>query len=318
MPNIVILDGHVLNPGDISWKPLLELGELTVYDRTERSEVIARSKNADYLLVNKVLLDREILEHLPQLKCICLLATGYNNIDIIAARAQGVDVCNAGEYGTQSVAQHVFALLLHHTNQVALHDESVCQGEWSKSIDWSYIKMPLTELVGLTLGVFGYGSIGQKVAQIGLAMGMNVIAIRHNQTEQIDGHVKFVSTEEIFSQSDVLTLHVPLTEVTKNMINRSTLLKMKKSAILINTARGGLINEEDLTWALKEELIEGAYLDVLSQEPPKEGNPLIGLDNCIITPHIAWASTSSRRRLLGIVADNVKSHLSKNPQNLVN
>lgn len=317
-PNIVVLDGHTLNPGDLSWQELQNLGKVTVYDRSNGDEVVPRSKTAHILVVNKVPITREQIEQLPDLQCICVSATGYNNIDLQATRERGICVSNAVGYGTFSVAQHVFALLLELSNNVALHHQSVLNGDWSNQPDFSYWKKPLIELNGKTMGILGFGRIGQKVASIAMAMGMRVIAThRHPERDALVG-VTFVRIEDLFSSSDVVSLTVPLNDKTNQIVNAKLLERMKPSAFLINTGRGELINEADLLQALQSGKLAGAGLDVLDGEPPRPDNPLFGLSNCIITPHQAWASREARQRLLNITGTNVASFLRGKPQNVVN
>lgn len=317
-PNIVVLDGHTLNPGDLSWQTLQNLGSVTVYDRSNSDEVVPRSKAAQILVVNKVQITREHIEQLPDLKCICVSATGYNNIDLQATRERGICVSNAVGYGTFSVAQHVFALLLELTNHVALHHQSVLNGDWSNQPDFAYWKKPLIELNGKTMGILGFGRIGQKVASIAMALGMRVIAThRHPERDALVG-VTFVRIEDLFSSSDVVSLTVPLNDKTHQIVNAKLLERMKPSAFLINTGRGELINEADLLKALQEEKLAGAGLDVLDGEPPRPDHPLFALPNCIITPHQAWASREARQRLLNITGTNVVSFLRGKPQNVVN
>ena len=314
---ITILDGYAVNPGDLDWSPLAHLGDLKIYDRTSHDEIVDRAKESDYLLVNKVALTEELICSLPNLKCICLLATGYNNVDIRIARSQGIDVCNAVGYSTASVAQHVFALILELSNLTKFHSDGVHQGIWSRSIDWCYWNAPLTELTGMGLGIYGLGKIGLQVALIGKAFGMHVMA--HTRSAiSTDNHIESVSLEELFTKSDVLSLHAPLTESNQGVVNAHNLSKMQSQAILINTSRGGLINEQDLADALKSGAIGGAGLDVLCQEPPAFDNPLFGVKNCIITPHIAWATPQSRKRLIESVAQNIAAHQKGNPISVVN
>jgi glycerate dehydrogenase len=316
-PNIVILDGYTLNPGDLSWNELKNLGTVQIYDRSTPEEIVPRAKDADVLIVNKVVISRAHLEQLPKLSCICVSATGYNNIDLVAAREQSISVANAVGYGTYSVAQQVFALLLELTNHVALHHQSVLNGDWSKQPDFSYWKKPLVELNGKTMGILGFGRIGQKVASIAMAMGMRVLAShRHPERDALVG-VTFVRIEDLFASSDVVSLTVPLNDKTHHIVNANLLARMKPSAFLINTGRGELINEADLYQALKNGQLAGAGLDVLDGEPPRADHPLFELPNCIITPHQAWASREARQRLLEITVSNVASYLRGKPQNVV-
>lgn len=318
MPKIVILDGYTTNPGDLSWEPIAQLGDLRVHDRTPDNLIYKRAQNADIVIVNKTELDMYYIGSLRKLKLICTLATGYNNIDLYGANNFGVTVCNAVGYSTPSVAQHAFSLLLKMTNQVTLHNQSVQSGGWSNAPDWCYWKQPLVELAGKTMGIYGFGKIGQQVAQIALAFGMKVIAHRKNIHQTPPPMVEYVSLENLFSESDVLTLHAPLSAENEGIVNAQNLSLMKPSAYLINTGRGGLVNELDLKNALLDGKIAGAGLDVLSTEPPPKDHPLIGIQNCILTPHQAWATKESRQRLIQIVADNIKAFLSGKPQNVVN
>ncbi|MCE7040985.1 D-2-hydroxyacid dehydrogenase [Dyadobacter sp. CY312] len=314
---IVILDGYTLNPGDLDWAPLLELGEVEIYDRSGKNEIVERALEAEAILVNKVVISREILEQLPKLKYIGVAATGYNNIDIEAAQEQNITVTNVKAYGPASVAQHTFALLLALVNRIETHSQSVFNGDWASSPDFAYWKTPLTELAGKTMGLVGLGDIGSQVASIAKAFGMKVIAYRKNPvlTEATD--ITMVTLDAIFKRSDVVSLHCPLTEETKGLINAETLGLMKRSALLINTGRGPLINENDLAEALKNGTIAGAGLDVLSTEPPVASNPLLSAPHCVITPHIAWATFEARTRLLKMVADNLRAFINGNPQSVV-
>ncbi len=318
MPKIVILDGHVANPGDLSWKSISNQGDLTIYKRTADNLVIERAKEADIIIVNKRSLDEKILAQLPQLKLICTLATGYNNIDIDAANHLEITVCNAVGYSSSSVAQHVFALLLALINQVGLHNETVQQNSWANSVDWCYWKSPLMELSGKTMGIYGYGKIGEQVANIALAFGMKVVVVRRSNKAPSNSQIQLVDLKTLFRESDVLSLHAPLTDVNTGIINQANLALMKNSAYLINTGRGGLVNELDLKIALQNGQVAGAGLDVLSQEPPPVNHLLLGIPNCLITPHHAWATKESRGRLIEIVAANIQAFLTGKPQNVVN
>jgi glycerate dehydrogenase len=317
-PEIVVLDGYTLNPGDLSWNKLKAIGHVTVYEHTREEEILDRAREAEIVLVNKVPMRAATLVQLPKLRCICLLATGYNNIDLQAAGEQGIAVCNAVGYGSASVAQHVFALLLALTHRIAEHNQSVQQGKWSDHRDFSYWLQTIPELKGSTFGIYGFGKIGQQVATIAQAFGMKILAThKHSKRDKRPG-IEFVPIEELFAQSDVVSLHAPLTKENEGIINKALLQKMKPSSILINTGRGGLINEEDLAAALKEKVLFGAALDVLSKEPPPKDHPLFGLDNCIITPHMAWAAREARERLLDITVENISAYLHGKPQNQVN
>lgn len=316
--NIVILDGFTLNPGDLNWDGFNEFDNVQIFDRTSPAQIVERAKDADILLVNKIEITNELLNQLPNLKCICVLATGFNNIDIQAAREKNIPVCNVKGYSSESVAQHVFAMILALTNSVIAHSNSVNAGDWSNCPDFSYTLHPIGELQAKTMGIYGFGRIGQAVAKIALAFGMNVIAKhKHPERDRMEG-VAFVETEALFRESDIISLHAPLTPENAGMINRELLSTMKQSALLINTARGGFINEEDLKYALENKIIAGAGLDVLMAEPPAENHPLVNIPNCLITPHVAWASTEARTRLLNDTLQNVKSFLNGTPQNVVN
>ena len=317
MPRIVILDGYTTNPGDVSWKPIEQLGDLRVNDRTPDNKIYHKAQYADVVVVNKTVLDWYMISRLRKAKLICLLATGYNNIDIEAAKHFGKTVCNAVGYSAPSVAQHVFSLLLEITNNVALHNKSVQSDGWANAPDWCYWKKPLVELNGKTMGIYGFGKIGQQVARIALALGMKVIANRRNMQQSPPAGVEYVSLDRLFAESDVLSLHAPLTNANEGVVNANSISKMKPTAYLINTGRGGLVNEMDLKNALVNDQIAGAALDVLSQEPPPSDHPLIGIKNCLITPHQAWATKESRERLIQIVADNIKAFLDGRPQNVV-
>ncbi len=304
---IVILDGYTLNPGDLDWAPLEALGELTIYDRSAQNEIVERAKDADIVLVNKVVLTEQTLNQLTKLRYIGVMATGYNNVDVATAKQRGIIVTNVKAYGPASVAQHTFALLLALTNHLELHSQSVFMGEWVSSPDFCYTKTPLTELAGKTMGLIGLGDIGSHVARIAQAFDMKVIAFRKNPSQTQNTNIEMVSLEDVFRRSDVISLHCPLTEETKELINSETLSWMNPNAVLLNTGRGPLINEKELAEALENKVIAGAGLDVLSSEPPSATNPLLSAPNCIITPHIAWASFEARKRLLRMVANNLKA-----------
>ena len=315
-PRIVVLDGHTLNPGDLDWHAIEALGNLTVHSRSSDSEIAARAADAEILLTNKTAVTADIIAALPSLRLIGVLATGCNVVDTVAAEARGIPVCNVPGYGTASVAQHVFALLLELTQRTGHHAQTVRDGRWSACPDFCYWDFPLVELAGLTLGIVGYGRIGEAVARIGIAFGMKIIASAR-RPRSADG-VEFFSTEEVFRRADVVTLHCPLTEETRGIVNAARIATMKPGAFLINTGRGPLVVEQDLTAALNAGRIAGAGLDVLSTEPPPPGNPLFTAKNCIITPHIAWATHASRARLMDVVAENIRAFLAGKPQNVVN
>ncbi|RMD82000.1 MAG: D-2-hydroxyacid dehydrogenase [Lentisphaerae bacterium] len=313
---IVILDGYTANPGDLSWQPIAELGDLRVYDRTEPDQVVARAEDAQLVLTNKVVIDDSIMARLPSLRYIGVLATGINVIDCEAASRRGICVTNIPAYSTHSVAQTVFALLLALTNRVAEHSQAVRSGDWCASPDFCFMLTPLTELAGKTMGIIGFGAIGQQVARIALAFGMKVLV--HTRTPREGwSEVAFVDLENVLRQSDVLSLHCPLVPATERIIDRDHLALMKSSAILINTGRGGLIDEEALAEALDNDRLAGAGLDVLSSEPPHPDNPLLTAKNCVITPHIAWATREARARLIRVAADNIRAFLAGNPVNVV-
>ena len=316
-PKIVVLDGYTLNPGDLSWEPLHAIGQVKIYEHSTYEESRERAEDSDIILSNKAIIDKALIEQLLKLKCICVLATGFNNIDIEAARKRQIAVCNAVGYGSDSVAQHVFALLLELTNKVGPHNESVQQGEWARSRDFSYSLSPIQGLAGKTFGILGFGKIGQKVGEIARGFGMKVISSHRHPERDARPWVEFVGLETLFSKSDVLSLHAPLTEETHEIINKKNLKRMKKSAFLINTGRGGLVNEAELKTALEEETLAGAGLDVLSKEPPPVDHILYNTKNCIITPHNAWANRDARQQLLEITIENIKAFLEGNPQNLV-
>jgi glycerate dehydrogenase len=315
MKNIVILDAYTTNPGDLSWDQLSALGNLIVYDRTPVNLVIQRAKEADIILINKTVIDEQVIQQLPKLQCISVLATGYNVVDVKAAYKRGIIVCNVRGYAANAVAQHVFAMMLEWTSRIHEHARHVASGGWKQSVDWSYRLYQTTELSGKTIGIYGFGQIGQKVSEIALAFGMRVIAHhKHPERDQRPG-VTFVSFEQMMRDSDFVTLHAPLSVENQGVINYRTLSWMKPSALLINTGRGGLVQEPDLRRALEEGIIAGAALDVLSAEPPTGGNILIGVKNCLITPHIAWATREARARLIEESVENVKAFLNGKPRN---
>lgn len=303
--SIVVLDGATLNPGDLSWEPFEAYGKLTVYDRTPPEQVADRAQGADILLVNKVQMTRDIIGQLPDLRFIAITATGFNNVDLEACRDHSVRVVNAVGYGSTSVAQHVFALLLELTNRVGMHSDSVKAGDWSSQPDFCYWKSLIVELAGKTMGIYGFGSIGQEVARLAMAFGMDVLAChRHPERDAITG-VTFVDLDTLFSRSDVISLNVPLSEENEGIVDAGRLQAMKSNAFLINTARGGLIVEADLAEALRQKNIAGAAVDVLVEEPPASDHPFYELENCLITPHQAWASQESRQRLMNMTVERV-------------
>ncbi|WP_290796385.1 D-2-hydroxyacid dehydrogenase [Flavihumibacter sp. UBA7668] len=316
---IVVLDGYTLNPGDLSWSSLEILGNLTVYDRTCQDDIIPRAKDADVILTNKTPLPATILEQLPQLKFISVLATGYNIIDIDCTRRLGIIVSNVPGYSTASVVQLAFALLLELTHRVQQHSDAVMNSRWVSSPDFSFWNQPLMELAGKTIGIIGFGDIGKKMADLATVLDMNMLAYSRTQTDQQHRkNFRWATIDDLFSQSDIISLHCPLTQETNEIINAASLKQMKKSAYLINTARGPLINEIDLANALNEDWIAGAGLDVLSIEPPQPDNPLLIAKNCLITPHIAWATVEARQRLLNETVANVHAFLNGQPIHQVN
>ncbi|MCW3090056.1 MAG: D-2-hydroxyacid dehydrogenase [Ferruginibacter sp.] len=312
---IVITDGYTLNPGDLNWNAFDELGEVHYYDRTAAGEIIERCRNADIIITNKTPVNSEAIEAAKQLKLIAVTATGYNIIDIAAAKQRAILICNVPSYGTYSVAQHAFALLLELTNHVGINAASVQDGEWFRSADWCYTKQPLMELKDKTIGIIGLGKIGTQTAKIAMAFGMNVIY--HHGKKAIKGATE-VKLHELFMQADFISVHCPLTDSNKGFINKELLELMKPTAFLINTSRGQLIAEKELADALQNKKLAGAALDVLSQEPPLAEHPLIGLPNCIITPHNAWISFEARSRILQTTFENVKAALGGHPKNVVN
>ena len=315
MIKLTILDGHAVNPGDLPWTFLDGIVDYKVYERTSQEEVIEHIGNSDAIFLNKIQITKDILVACPNLKYIGVLATGYNAIDIKAAREHGVTVTNIPAYSTDSVAQHAFAFILYFTNQVAQHNDLVMSGDWVKCRDFCFWNGSLSELSGKTLGIFGYGNIGRRVSELGKAFGMKVICCSRTPKE---GMPEAVSFEELLKRSDFLTLHAPLTEETKNIINKESLSLMKPTAYLINTARGGFVIEKDLADFLNEDKIAGYGADVLLQEPMAEDCPLLKAKNCVITPHIAWAPRETRKRLQGIAEENLKAWLSGKPINVVN
>lgn len=314
--NLVVLDGYTANPGDLSWDAFQSMADCRVYDRTLPEEVAARALEADLVLTNKTVLSAGVIGQLPKLRYIGVLATGYNVVDVAAAQARQIRVTNIPGYGTTSVAQHTMALILELTNQVGHHAQSVREGRWTNSKDFSYWNNSLIELRDLTLGIIGYGSIGRKVAELARAFGMKILAQARPGSKSGED-VTFVPLEQLFQDSDIVTLHCPLTEETRNLICAKSLARMKPSAFLINTSRGLLIDEEALAAALRQKQIAGAALDVLSTEPPAADNPLLSAPRCLITPHQAWATFSARKRLLDIAAGNVRAFLEGRTDNAV-
>jgi len=313
---IVVLDGYVLNPGDLSWDGIETLGDCTIYERTPPELTLKRAKDADVLITNKVVLNKEIIEKLPNLKYIGVLATGYNVVDTESAKNAGAVVTNIPAYSTASVAQMVFSHILNFAQNVSVHATSVSSGEWAGSIDFAYWKMPQTELAGKTLGIIGFGQIGQAVAKIGLAFGMKVIF--NNRSKKETGlEATQVDLNTLLSESDFISINCPLTPENEGFINKSSISKMKSTVFLVNTGRGPLINEKDLADALNSGKIAGAGLDVLSVEPALTGNPLPKAKNCYITPHIAWATLEARTRLMNIATENLKAFMNGSQINVV-
>lgn len=314
---IVVLDGYTLNQGERDWEELNELGEVAVHDRTEPDEVIRRAEGAEVVLTNKVVLDRSTIEHLPDLKYIGVLATGYNIIDLNAARERGIVVTNIPAYSTDSVVQMAFAHILNITLRVGHYAHEVHNGVWSAQPDFSYRDTPLIELKGKRIGLVGFGHIGQAMAKVALAFGMKVVVCPHKMDTKLPKEYEKAKLNDVFSTCDIVSLHCPLTSETKEMVNSFRLSLMKQGAILINTGRGGLIDEKALERALLSGKLLGAGLDVLSSEPPSPGNPLLKLKNCFITPHIAWATHEARERLMAQVVENLKAWMNGTPINNV-
>ena len=315
---IVVLDGHTENPGDLSWSGLEDLGDLKVYDRTpmDEDEIIRRIGDCEAVYTNKTPITENIIKSCPKMKFVGVLATGYNIIDVDAAGRYGVTVCNIPTYGTDAVAQYTFALILEVCHHVGAHSDTVHSGKWARSVDFCYWDYPLIELKGKTLGIIGTGRIGMAVAKIAAAFGMNVIAYSRTQRENSDG-VKYVQLDTLFEKSHIISLHCPLTSQTEGIISGENIEKMKDGVIIINTGRGQLIDENALASALKSGKVYAAAADVVSKEPIEETNPLLLAPNCIITPHIAWASKESRQRLMDIAVDNLRQYIAGRPQNLV-
>lgn len=321
---IVVLDGYTLNPGDLTWEGLERIGEVTVYDRTaynvSRADLIVdRAKDAEVVFTNKTPLSKEMLDRLPNLKFIGVLATGYNVVDIEAAKERNIVVTNIPTYGTDSVGQMAIALLLEMCHHVGAHSDSVYRGEWANNADWCYWNYPLIELAGKTMGIIGYGRIGQSTGRIAQALGMKVLANDEYQNKTLESEtMKYADLDTLLANADVIALHCPLFESTQGIINKNNIAKMKDGVMIINNSRGQLVVEEDLTEALNSGKVGGAALDVVSTEPIKEDNPLLKAKNCIITPHISWAPVESRQRLMDIAVDNLEKFIAGNPVNVVN
>ena len=314
---IVVLDGHTLNPGDLSWDELSQFGEPKIYERTPPELVAERCADAEVIITNKALVTRETLTALPHVRYVGVTATGYNVVDLPYCLEKGITVTNVPSYSTNSVAQAVFAHILRFTHRVEEHAGSVRAGKWSRHPDFSYCIDAIEELDGKKLGIFGYGGIGQAVANLGRAFGMSILIHSRSFSEDDPAHGKAVKADELFAQSDVLTLHCPLTPETENCVNAERLKMMKNTAFLINTARGPLVDEQALADALESGIIAGAGLDVLSSEPPSPENPLLKARNCYVTPHYAWATLAARTRLMGETVSNLRSFLEGKPRNVV-
>lgn len=314
---IVILDGYTANPGNLNWDKLKELGECTIYERTSPDELLERAANAEAILTNKVVLNRETIAALPDLKYIGVLATGYNVVDIAAARERGIIVTNIPAYSTPSVGQMVFAHILNITQRIGHYSAKVSRGDWSQSPDFCFYDTPLIELRGKKIGIIGLGQTGYNTARIAIGFGMKVWAYTSKSSLQLPPEIRKTDLDEMFRECDIISLHCPLTDTTRNLVNADRLSLMKPTSILINTGRGPLVNEQDLADALNAGKIYAAGLDVLSEEPPRPDNPLLTARNCFITPHIAWASFEARQRLMEIAADNLRAYIGGKPINVV-
>ena len=315
---IVVLDGYTLNPGDLSWEGLEKIGEVTVYDRTPEKKVLERIKDADAVYTNKTPIPVDTISKCSNLKYIGVLATGYNVVDVKAARERNIPVSNIPVYGTTAVAQMAFALLLEVCHHAGAHSDAVHNGDWTNNADWCFWNYPLIELAGKTMGIIGFGRIGQNTAKIAAAFGMNFIAYDEHPNDNGRKLGEYVSLDELLNKSDVITLHCPLFPSTEGMINKNNIAKMKDGAILINNSRGPLVVEQDLADALNSGKIYAAGLDVVSTEPIKADNPLLGAKNCIITPHISWAPKESRQRLMDVAVENLQTFTEGNPINIIN
>jgi glycerate dehydrogenase len=316
--NIVVLDGYTLNPGDLSWDALKQIGSCTIHDRTPPEQVVERAHDAEVVLTNKALLPREAIAALPKLKYIGVLATGYNVVDVATAKERGIPVANIPDYGTHSVAQFTFALLLELAHHVGHHAQSVRDGRWVRSADFCYWDSPLIELYGLTFGVIGFGKIGRATAKLADAFGMKLLIHNRSRPADLPAHYQFVSLDELLTRSDVMSLHCPLTPENKQFINADRLARMKPTAFLLNTSRGPLLDETAVADALNSGKIAGAAIDVVSVEPPKTDNPLLTAKNCLVTPHIAWATRAARARLMDIAVENIRALIAGTPRNVVN
>ena len=316
---IVILDGYTENPGDLSWEGFEKLGDLTVYDRTPADKIAERIEGAEAVIVNKTPLSAETIAGCPTLKYIGVLATGYNVVDVQAAKDRGIPVCNIPTYGTAAVGQFAIALLLEICHHIGEHSQSVHNGDWESCVDWCYWNYPLIELDGKTMGIIGFGRIGQTTARIAQALGMKVLAYDQYENKSLESDtMKYTTLDDLLAKSDVISLHCPLFESTQGIINKDSIAKMKDGVIILNNSRGPLIVEQDLADALNSGKVAAAGLDVVSTEPIHGDNPLLKAKNCIITPHISWAPKESRQRLMDIAVDNLEKFLAGNPQNVVN
>ena len=316
--HIVVLDGYTLNPGDLSWEALRQLGLCAIHDRTPPEKVVEAARDAEVVLTNKALLPREVILALPKLRYIGVLATGYNVVDVAAAKERGIPVANIPDYGTPSVAQQTFALLLELTQRTGHHAQTVRDGRWVHSADFCYWDSPLIELQGLTFGVIGFGRIGRATAKLADAFGMKVLVHNRSRPADLPAHYEFADLDSLLARADVVSLHCPLTADNRQFMNAARLARMKPTAFLLNTSRGPLLDEQAVADALNAGQIAGAGLDVLSVEPPKAGNPLLAAKNCLITPHIAWATRSARARLMEVAVENVRAFLAGQPRNVVN
>lgn len=316
---IVILDGYTVNPGDLNWNHLKKFGELTIYDRTPPELVVSRIGDADIVMTSKCLLTKEVLSSCPKVKWIGILATGFNNVDLAYTKKHGIPVTNIPAYSTNSVVQLTFSLLLEICNRVSVHSDAVHSGAWQSSEDFCFTRTPQMELWGKTFGIVGFGSIGRKVAKVAEALGMQVLIVSNHPDSSFESErITFTTQQDLFAQAEVISLHCPLTEERRGFINSHSIGEMKDGVILLNTARGPLINEADLAEALKSGKVAAAGLDVLSSEPPREGNPLFGISNCIITPHIAWNTKEARSRLIDTAISNLASFIEGRNENCVN
>ncbi|MCB0686630.1 MAG: D-2-hydroxyacid dehydrogenase [Saprospiraceae bacterium] len=312
--NVVILDGYTVNPGDLSWDPISNVTNTTIFDRTDDQDIVSRGKGAQVLVVNKVKILARHMDALPNLQAICLLATGFDNVDIQAAKERGVKVFNAVGYGSESVAQHTLAMMLAFTNRVEAHHKSVQDGVWSSQDDFSYSLTTVKELKGKVLGIIGYGKIGQRVGALAAAFGMKVLALSRSGDKP---GAEIVGKEDLFRRSHFISLHAPLNDDSREIVNKDTLTLMRPDGVIVNTGRGGLINEADLISAINNQTIGGALLDVVSIEPPAASNPLLYLKNVLITPHMAWRSLEARKSLIEIVAGNIMNHQKNIDENRV-